>query len=71
MVLRKQITKNQREKFAEKILEWGNLVFVGLVIAQIVPETDPFRLHVAIIGVISFTSAYLTALFIMKGGGEK
>ena len=33
----KQLTMEQQEKFAEKFMEWGNLVFAGLVVAQTFP----------------------------------
>ena len=58
----------QREKFAEKFMEWGNLVFTGLVIAQIVPNTGSFRLGIAVAGVLVMAVAYMVAYYIMKGG---
>ena len=60
----------QREKFAEKLMEWGNLVFAGLVIAQIVPVTGSFRLGIAVAGVLVMAVAYMVAYYIMKGGGK-
>ncbi len=70
MVKIKQITEKHREKFAEKVMDWGNLVFVGLVIAQIVPGTGIFRTWAAISGVVSFAGAYLVAYLIFKGGED-
>jgi hypothetical protein len=64
----KRLTANQRTLVAEKILEWGNLVFVGLVIAQFVPgPLSDFYLVIAGIG--SIAGAYWIGLRIMRGGG--
>ena len=68
MAKRKRLRTQQRERFAEKLMEWGNLVFTGLVIAQIVPGTGPFRLGIAAAGVFAMVVAYLLAYYIMKGG---
>ncbi len=65
----KQLTTDQRGRIAEKVMEWGNLVFTGLVIAQIVPGTGPFRLGMVLAGLVSIGGAYLLAYFILKGGG--
>jgi len=64
----KQLTRQQRGKFAEKLMEWGNLVFAGLVIAQIVPATGPFRLGIAVAGVLVIAVAYMVAYYIRKRG---
>jgi hypothetical protein len=32
MSKRSQLTASQKEKFAEKLMDWGNLVFIGLVL---------------------------------------
>lgn len=61
------LTEQQRGKFAEKLMEWGILVFVGLIVAQVTPGTGPFRLGAAIAGLVTFMSAYLAAYAIMKG----
>lgn len=71
MAKRKRLTTQQRGKFAEKFMEWGNLVFAGLVIAQIIPGTGSFRLGIAVAGVIVTSVAYLLAYYIMKEGGGK
>jgi hypothetical protein len=49
----KQFTNDQQGRIAEKIMEWGNLVFVGLVIAQIVPGTGPFHPLLMAVGIMS------------------
>ena len=61
------LTLDQRGRVAEKIMEWGNLVFVGLVIAQIVPGPG-FSWPVAISGLIIFAGAYFVAHRLMRGG---
>lgn len=57
----------QRGKFAEKLMEWGNLTFVGLVIGQLVPGTAPFRLSMVFAGVMSMGLAYAVAYYLMQG----
>jgi hypothetical protein len=49
-------------------MEWGNLVFVGLVIGQIVPGTGPFRLSMVFAGLVSIVVSYMVAYYLMKGG---
>ncbi len=71
MASRRYLDKPQREKFAEKIMDWGNLVFAGLVIAQIIPGTPPFRIGVFILGIVIVISAYIAAYVIMITGGKK
>ena len=56
--------------FAEKALERGNLVFAGLVIAQFVPGTAPFRLSLMLAGLLNFVGAYGIA-FLLTAGGEE
>ncbi|MBI2029054.1 hypothetical protein HYT02_01420 [Candidatus Gottesmanbacteria bacterium] len=48
-------------------MEWGNLVFVGLVVTQ--AFADEFKLVIAVLGVIALIGAYLVSFLIMKGGG--
>jgi len=64
----RQLTPNQRGRVAEKIMEWGNLVFIGLVIVQIIPGPG-FNWSIAGAGVVSVVGAYLIALRIVRGGG--
>ncbi len=66
----RRLTQEQRGKFAEKIMDWGNIVFAGLVIAQIVPGVASFRSSVAVFGVMNLLGAYLLAYAIMKGVKE-
>ena len=45
-----ELSVKQRGIFAEKTMDWGNLVFIGLVIGQLVPGTSLFRLALFILG---------------------
>ena len=63
-----KFTPDQRGRIAEKVMEWGNLVFVGLVIAQAVPG-GLFDFRVALFGVAGLVGAYFVASRMMKGGG--
>lgn len=64
------LNTKRRGVFAEKTMDWGNLVFVGLVIGQLVPGTSPFRLALFILGVLGMAGAYALAYFLLKGGGQ-
>ncbi len=63
-----EVSKAPVRDFAEKIMDWGNLVFVGLVIGQLVPGTMPFRWTLFILGILCFFVAYGVGRFLMKGG---
>ena len=63
-----QLTSDQRSRVAEKIMEWGNLVFVGSVIAQVVPG-GLFDFRAAFFGVLGLVGAYFAASRMMRGGG--
>lgn len=66
------LTKNQREKLAEKVMDWGNLVFVGLTVAQFVPGPfNPQAVIFIIFGYISLITAYFVALRLMRGGDKQ
>ena len=66
----KQLKPEQRDRVAGKLMGWGNLVFVGLVVAQIVPATNNFRLGVAFAGFSCIATAYFFAFLILRGGDE-
>lgn len=55
-----------RGRLAQNIMAWGNLVFVGLVLAQALSDQKDYTLAGA--GAILFVGAYLFAQQIMKGG---
>lgn len=67
--MRKRLTVDQRGRMAEKVMEWGNLVFVGLVISQFI-SSNPIRISATITGILVFVGAYLGSyrLMTMKGG---
>ena len=62
----KQLKTDQRGRVAEKIMEWGSLVFAGLVIAQ--AFSLQFDYARALVGAAVFAGAYLVADRIMRGG---
>lgn len=47
-------------------MEWANLVFVGLVIAQTFSAN--FQVVWAVVGVILFVGIYILSIQFMKGG---
>jgi len=61
-----KLSKAQVGVVAEKIMDWGNLVFTGLVIAQLVPGTTPFRWILFLLGATGIVGVYTTAYKIMK-----
>ena len=48
-------------------MDFGNLVFIGLVIAQAVPGPIS-KPHYILAGIVTIMTAYLFALRLMKGG---
>lgn len=65
-----RLETDQRKLVAGKIMDWGNLVFVGLVISQLIPGTDPFSFTIANIGILVAVLAYVVAYALMKGGAR-
>ena len=53
----KPLTADQRGRIAEKMMEWGNLVFTGLVISQVV-SAQPLNVWVGAFGLILLVEAY-------------
>ncbi len=64
----RSLKKAQIELVSEKIMDWGNLIFVGLVIGQLVPGTAPMRLMLLFLGILGMVGAYATAYFLMRRG---
>jgi len=62
----RKLRKTQIRVVAEKVMDWGNLVFAGLVIGQLVPGTNPLRWTLFLLGVIAIIGAYITAYKMMK-----
>ncbi len=48
-------------------MEWGNLVFAGLVVTQAISH-DGINFPVAIIGVLVFAASYAVAIRYLRGG---
>jgi ABC-type Fe3+-siderophore transport system permease subunit len=66
-----KLSGEQRSIVAEKFMEWGNLVFVGLVIGQLVPGTASFRWWLFIAGLLGMGLAYLVGVLLLKlKGGD-
>ena len=63
------LTKEQTNLVAEKIMEWGNLIFTGLVIAQFVPGVASFQWQFFIAGLLGIMVAYISGIFLMKFKG--
>jgi hypothetical protein len=59
---------DDRGRLAEKLMEWGNLVFAGLVIAQ--AFSDKFDFVLAFVGAVVFAGAYFFAYWLTRGGGH-
>lgn len=60
------MTIDQKSRFAEKIMDWGNLFFAGLVLAQFVPKISEFNWILLLIGAIGLVISYSLAYHIMK-----
>jgi hypothetical protein len=65
----KALTNKQRNKIADKLMTWSNMVFAGLVVAQAFSEQ--FDFYTALAGVVIFVGGYLFAVTTMRGGGRK
>lgn len=66
MAKAKGLTREQRNQIADKLMTWANMVFAGMVIAQIFSK--PFNVPVAIAGAVLFIGAYVFGVRVMKGG---
>ena len=62
------LRKTQVRVVAEKVMDWGNLVFTGLVIGQLVPGSNPVRWFLFSLGILCMAGAYAIAYYLMKGG---
>ena len=65
----RRLSKEQRGIVAEKIMDWGNLVFTGLVIAQFVPGVEPFQWVFIFVGLLGIVIAYISGILLMKAKG--
>lgn len=48
-------------------MDLGNLIFIGLVIAQFVPGMNQIKINVLVLGIVILGMAYTIAYLIMKG----
>ncbi|MBL8049635.1 MAG: hypothetical protein JNM46_00295 [Anaerolineales bacterium] len=65
----RKLTREERTVLAEKLMDWGNHVFIGLVIAQFVPGASPFRFHFLVMGIVGMLMGYISGLMLMKTKG--
>ena len=66
LAMAKSLTEADRRSVAEKLMEWGNLLFVALVVGQFF--SDIVNLPAVLVGSIAFAGAYYLARKMMKGG---
>jgi hypothetical protein len=64
------LSSKYRAKLSGKVMDWANLLFIGLVIAQVVPANQEFDWQIAIAGNLFFAGAYYFAYRLMMGGGN-
>lgn len=62
----KTLTKSQIGIFAEKIMDWGNLIFVGLVIGQLIPGSKNINTSLFLVGFMGMIFAYAAAYMFMR-----
>jgi hypothetical protein len=62
----RKLTREQRSVIAEKIMDWGNLVFTGLVLAQFVPGITSFQWQFFFTGLLGIIVAYISGILLMK-----
>ncbi len=58
----------RREKLADKLMSWGNMVFAGLVLSQMFNISISFSFGAAFSGIFIWIFSYLLAYILMKGG---
>lgn len=63
------LSQNDRGRIAEKIMELGNLIFLGVVVVQIL-QKESIDLKAVVIGTIILVEAYYFSYKFMKGGGK-
>jgi hypothetical protein len=70
--MNRKLSDEQRGILAEKIMEWGNLVFTGLVVAQFAPGATSFQWLFIFAGSLVMVIAYVSGVLLMKmKGGER
>ena len=61
------MSPKSRTRLAEKIMEWGNLVFVGIVITQAF-ENISLVIGRILLGIAVVITTYFYALKLLEGG---
>jgi hypothetical protein len=57
-----KLTAKQKQRFAEKIIEWGNIVFAGTILAQgFSKEYNPI---IALIGALTWLASLIVGTYI-------
>ena len=66
-----ELTNKQRSLIADKVMDWGNYMFVGMVIGQLVPGTSQLQIGLYLLGILGIGSAYIMGFWLMKGVKEE
>ncbi len=66
----KRLSVKYRAQLSEKLMDWANLIFVGLIIGQLVPKVQ-INLIIILTGTIIFLGTYYIAYQIMEGGAKR
>ena len=62
------LTDDQRNTVAGKIMEWGNLLFAGLVVSQGLSQSINYS--ATLLGTVGLLFAYFLASRVMRGGAK-
>jgi hypothetical protein len=68
MAKRRKLTPQQRNRIADKLVVWANMVFAGMAITQLV--SGKFSVSIALADIFLFVATYLLAYYGMKGVAE-
>jgi len=59
-------TKEQRSLTASKVMDWGNYLFTGFVIGELVPGIAPFQWILFLVGILGMFSAYIIGFLLLR-----
>ena len=65
------LSQDERKSIAEKLMEFGNLWGIGLIVAQLVPTQNQFSSQLALAGVLAWIGWYIFAVVLLRGGGRQ
>ena len=68
-MLKIRLTQAYAHRLAEKPMELANMVLVGIVLSQFLPD-EAFSGSVALFGAIAFSGLHVGAYLLMKGGEQ-